>query len=152
MKIESIEVIPMSKESKWEGVVKQFDVFNITTNYADWRQWLINTEKTTGVEFSMDKSCFAFARAQKAFMTSVLAIFGTTTYEAKSRVTDTLDGVTLDGLLYTVETYETADETAEKTVMRKYLDPDTFETKEGLWYPNKKIYKIRYGIPVSASS
>jgi len=147
MEIESVTVIPMSKESKWEDDESQsFEVYGITTDYVTWfTQFMDVADPKTGFEL-FDDDCRAFAKKQNAFMITPTALFGKTTFAAKSRLSYTLDGLVLDGPLYRIFAIEDFDETAEKSVEQTYIDPVTFQTKTGLWYPKKKIYKIIYGV------
>jgi chlorite dismutase len=144
MEIESVQVIPMSKESKWEDVPRKFEVSFITTDYVTWLSSYadsLNAQDQT----MLDKECIAFAKRQSAYMMAPTAMFDNTMYAAKSRVSDTLEGVVIDGPLYRVTVEEVEDKTAEKTEFKKYIDPETFEVKEGFWYPMKKRYRLRYG-------
>lgn len=148
MKIESVEVIPMAKESKWEDTPRVFEVSMITTDYVIWftRTWdCFMSHGTEILKPEMDGACIEFAKRQQAFMLAPVAIFGNQVYAAKSKKADTLDGVVIDGPLYSVETYMTDDKSAGKTVERTYMDPETFVVQHGLWYPQKKAYKVRYG-------
>jgi hypothetical protein len=148
MKIESIEVIPMAKESKWEDAERIFEVSMITTDYVTWFTNMYDSAVSYNNEFvfpKLDETCLSFAKKQQAFMLGPTAIFGPSVYVAKSRSADTLDGVVIDGPLYRVEYAMTDDTSAEKTVERKYIDPVTFLPMDGLWYPQKKTYKVRYG-------
>jgi hypothetical protein len=139
VKIESVEVIPMSKESKWEDLPSKFEVAYITTSFDKWYTGALeNGEK-------MDTECIAFAKGQHAFMTAPTGMFDRLVYSAKARTAETLDGLVLDGPLYRISVTEIDDETSEKSIYRKYIDTETFETKEGFWYSKKKAYKIRYG-------
>lgn len=141
MKIESVEVIPMSKESKWEDLPSKFEVASITTSFDKWYTGALeNGEK-------MDADCIAFARGQHAFMTAPTGMFDKQVYSAKARSAETLDGLVLDGPLYRISIAEIDDTNSEKSIYRKYVDPQTFEVKEGFWYSKKKVYKIRYGFP-----
>lgn len=144
-KIESVQVIPMSKESKWEDIPKQFEVSFITTDYVTWLSSYADSLNAQD-QMMLDKECIAFAKRQSAYMMAPTAMFGDTMYAAKSKVSDTLEGVVIDGPLYRVTTEEVEDKTAEKTEFKKYNDPETFEVKEGLWYPMKKRYRLRYGV------
>jgi hypothetical protein len=146
MKIESIEVIPMTKESKWEDVPRQFEVSMITTNFGEWFTRMYDDVLSYDTKANIDSECIKFAKKQQAFMLAPTAIFGSQVYVAKSRLSETLDDVVIDGPLYRVEAYMTDDTSADKTVERTYVDPNTFETLEGLWYPQKKVYKIRFGM------
>jgi hypothetical protein len=145
MKIESIEVIPMTKESKWEDVPRQFEVSMITTDYVTWFTKMYDDVMSYDKEPKIDEDCIKFAKQQQAFMLAPTALFGQLVYAAKSRSADTLDGVVIDGPLYRVEYYMTDDTSAEKTVERTYIDPVSFAPMHGLWYPQKKAYKVRYG-------
>ena len=139
MKIESVEVIPMTKESKWEDLPKKFEVAGITTSFEKWYVGVLEHGEY------LDAECIAFAKVQPAFMTAPTALFDKQLYSAKARMAETLEGLLLDGPLYRISVTEIDDETGEKSIYRKYVDPQTFEMKEGFWYPKKKAYKIRYG-------
>ena len=149
MKIESVEVIPMSKESKWEDAPRIFEVSMITTDYVTWFTKMYDDYLSYAPDGfpkpELDEACVLFAKKQQAFMLAPTAIFGPIVYAAKSRSADTLDGVVIDGPLYRIETYMADDTSAEKTVERRYVDPVTFLPMHGLWYPQKKRYKVRYG-------
>lgn len=144
MIIESIQTIPLSKESKFEDVPNTFEVAFITTSYEDWRTKVI--EYSSLVE--IDLFCYQFAEKQKAFMLAPTAVFGTVAYAAKTVKVDSLDNISIDGPLYMVNTIEVDDVDAEKNIFRKYVDPESFALKEGLWHPTKKAYRIRYGVPI----
>lgn len=126
--------------------MKQFEVVGFTTSFDEWFRIQMSKEATY---LKMDRDCIQFAMKQTGFMTELKAEIGTeeyrVVYEAKTRATDSLNGVVIDGPLYAVSYIEVADTTAEKTVYQQYLDPDTFEVKEGYWYPKKTMYKVRYG-------
>jgi hypothetical protein len=148
MIIESVQVIPMSKESKWEEAPREFEVSNITTDYVKWFTNMYDDILSyTEIEYrpEIDNFCLEFAKKQHAFMLSPTAIFGPLVYAAKSKVVDVLDNVVIDGPLYSINVYMTDDTNAEKTVERKYIDPISFAPRYGLWHPQKKMYKIRYG-------
>jgi hypothetical protein len=142
VKIESVEVIPMSKESKWEDLPSKFEVAYITTSFEKWYVNLLEQGKY------LDAECIAFAKAQPAFMTAPTGIFDKQVYSAKARSAETLDGLVLDGPLYRISIAEIDDTNSEKSIYRKYVDPNTFEPKEGFWYSKKKVYKIRYGTTI----
>jgi hypothetical protein len=148
MKIESVEVIPMSKDSKWEETQEPYEVFGVTTSYSE---WLVDSiEKSSlgcnGQEFEMDSNCIEFAQKQSVFMTAPTAKFGNTLFVARTRLTPSLKDIRLDGPLYRVFTVKVDDIEAGKIVTRSYVDPDTFEIMFGPWYPKKTEYIIRYGI------
>jgi hypothetical protein len=147
MIIESIEVIPMTKESKWEDAPRLFEVSMITTDYVKWfakacEDMLPHQDR---IKINIDGHCIEFAKRQKVFMLAPTAIFGTIMYAAKSKIVDTLDGIFIDGPLYRVEYVVKDDISAEKTVERTYVDPTTSLPMHGLWYPQKKMYNVRYG-------
>lgn len=144
MQIESVEVIPMSKESKWEDAPKTFEVSMITTDYVKWLTSMYD-EYLDSANSGIDGACILFAKRQQAFMLAPTAIFGSTVYCAVSRVTETLDNLQLDGPLYRVQTLRIDDKDSGKSVERLYTDPETFNKVYGLWYPEKKVYKVRYG-------
>jgi len=149
MKIESVEVIPMSKESKWEDAPKVFEVSMITTDYVVWFTKMYDDYLSYAPDGfpkpELDESCVLFAKKQQAFMLAPTAMFGSLVYVAKSRSAESLSNVIIDGPLYRIETYLADDKSAEKTVERTYIDPVTFLPIHGLWYPQKKMYKVRYG-------
>lgn len=145
MKIESVEVIPMAKESKWKDAPRKFEVSMITTDYVTWFTKMYDDILSYDAEPKIDEVCIRFAKKQQAFMLAPTALFGSHVYVAKSRSADTLDGVVVDGPLYRVAAYMIDDTTTEKTVERKYIDPVSFAPMYGLWYPQKKAYKILYG-------
>jgi len=148
MKIESIEVIQMTKESKWEDVPQRFEVSMITTDYDTWFTRVYGAAISSNIEElvpKLDETCLSFAKRQQAFLLAPTAIFGPVVYSAVSRAADTLDDIVIDGPLYRVEYYMLDDTSAEKTVERKYIEPVTSLPTYGLWYPQKKVYKVRYG-------
>lgn len=127
MKIESVEVIPMSKESKWEDIRTPFEVSFITTSFDEWyAQTLKNREATGALENGekMDDACIAFAKAQQGFMLSPTGRFGQTLYVAKAKAVENLDGIIIDGPLYQVTNVVMFDLTGHR----------------------KNMYKVRYGV------
>lgn len=90
MKIESVEVIPMRKDSIFEE--KYEDTFDctITTSYEEWLEPMMNIidkNNDLGLEsiFSeFDSVCEEFAKSQKAYMIQPAAIFHSTMYIAKT--------------------------------------------------------------------
>lgn len=144
MKVESVQIIPMSKESKWEDIPNQFEVFAITTDFTLWFDSISSYIEES--KAAIDEECIAFAKRQAAYMTAPTAMFGDVIYIAKTILSDTLENVVTNGPLYAVMSEQVEDRSAEKTAFKKYIDPKTFEVKEGLWYPMKKRYKIRYGV------
>ncbi len=148
MKIESVEVIPMSKESKWEDAESLFEVSMITTDYVMWftkmyDDYLSYPDAVPKPE--LDEACVAFAKKQHAFMLAPTAMFGSLVYSAKTLSVESLDDVVIGGPLYRVETYLKDDLEAGKTIERTYIDPVSFMPKYGAWYPQKKMYRVRYG-------
>lgn len=148
MKIESVEVIPMRKESIWEDVENDFEVAFITTDYVKWF-----TETAEGRAYFTESpntkftdECREFAKKQKAFMTSPTGIFGDNLYVAATKSVDSLEGIRIQGPLYTVFAVEIDDTSKEKTEVRNYVDPVSFNQVYGHWYPTKTVYKIRYGV------
>lgn len=117
MKIESVEVIPMSKDSKWEEMKEPFEVIGITTSYVEWLKDAY--EKTSlgwnGQEFEMDSNCLEFARNQSAFMTAPTAKFGNTIFVACALKVSSLEDIILSGPLYSVFTTQVDDVEAGKT-------------------------------------
>ena len=152
MEIESVEVILMSKESRFEDVEETaFELYAITTDYVTWLSDRIKNDT-----LNTSEECLKFAKRQKAFMLAPTALFDKITYSARSTQVDSLDGLMISGPLLDVHPVSVSDETAGKTVMQTYRDPTTFEEKTGLWYPQKTAYIVRYGVninePVSAMS
>jgi len=86
-----------------------------------------------------------FAKRQQAFMLAPTAMFGSSVYVVKTITADNLIDIVIDGPLYKVNVFMVDDMSAEKTVERKYVDPVSFMPMYGLWYPQKKTYKVRYG-------
>jgi hypothetical protein len=147
MEIESVQVIPMLKDSKWEDTNRIFEVSMITTDYATWFT-SIYEEILSFVEIARpetDENCVNFAKRQQAFMVAPTAMFGSSVYVVKTITADNLIDIVIDGPLYKVNVFMVDDMSAEKTVERKYVDPVSFMPMYGLWYPQKKTYKVRYG-------
>jgi hypothetical protein len=146
MKIESIEVIPMSKESRFEDAEETaFVTHNITTDFETW----FSTQERHNRPY--DKDTIKFAKKQHAFMLAITAMFGTLVYGTRSIQVDSLDDVILSGPLFSVHSTEVFDEVEGIPVFQPYIDPYTFETKIGLSYPEKgiyrkKVYKVVYGV------
>jgi len=150
MEIESIEVIPMSKESKWEDLPRIFEVSMITTDYVTWFTRMYDDIFSYNIDSNiinpkLDESCLSFAKKQQAFMLAPTASFGSIIYAVNSKMVDTLDNIVINGPLYRVNYKMVDDMSTEKTVERTYVDPVTFRTKHGPWYSQKKVYKVRYG-------
>jgi hypothetical protein len=148
MIITSVEVIQMSKESKWEDIPREFEVSNITTDYLKWSDNMFDhilSYTETDCVPEIDNFCLEFAKKHQAYMLAPTAKFGHLFYLSESKVVDTLDNVIIDGPLYRVYAFMKDDTSAEKTEERKYIDPVSFAPRYGLWYPQKKMYKIRYG-------
>lgn len=147
MKIESVEVIPMTKDSKWEEASNPFEVYNITTSFIEWTNDFFSKENSKDPDMKeiMDDSCWAFAEKQCAFMMTPTAKFGNDIYVAKRKRVSSLDGVVIDGPLYRVSITQIDDIEAGKIEKRSYINPETFEKEFGLWYPKKTAYIIRYG-------
>ena len=127
MKIESVEVIPMSKESKWEDIRTPFEVSFITTSFDEWYARTLKHQEETGTsEYSikMDDACISFAKMQQAFMLSPTGRFGQTLYVAKAIAVENLDGIIIDGPLYQVANVVMFDLTGHR----------------------KNMYKVRYGV------
>lgn len=157
MKIESMEVIPMNKESIFEeNELYTFECVNITTSYDEWKIMhdanLENYNKLlsrkTNPDF--DSDCELFARSHKAFMLGPTAKFDRIFYEVKTRIAHSREQLfTFEhlGPLYYVMKECVDDIDAGKTVERTHIDETCTETY-GLWYPLKTIYKIRHGVEV----
>lgn len=157
MKIESIEVIPMNKESIFESEeLNIFECVSITTSYDEWK--VMHDKHLEMIGYIPDRStkspyfdeiCEEFAKNHKAFMTAPTAKFGNEVYEAKTRVAETeeeLYAFEASGPLYSVLKVFIENTEAGKIVERRYVDRESFKQKYGLWYPLKSIYKIRYGV------
>lgn len=158
MKIESVEVIPMRKDSMFEAVpVQGFDC-SLTTSYDQWRP-IVDTHLSynTGTgDYSkvkkspeFDEVCEKFAKSQKAFMTGPTGIFHDIVYTAKSVALPTADhlfAMSNVGPLYVVFKEYVDDVEAGKTEERFFVDPNTFQPMHGLWYPYKAQYRLRYGV------
>lgn len=145
MKIESVEVIPMRGESIWEDIKNDFEVFGITTSYDEWEKVSANNVLLDLDNYAVTEECFGFAKQQQAFMTAPIAKFGDVLFVSRSRRARSLDGLKIDGPLYQVYQIEVDDIDAGKTVEREYIDTETFMINNGLWYPKKKEYVVRYG-------
>jgi hypothetical protein len=147
--IDSIEVIPMSKDSKFEAVDNDFEVYGITTEFSKWFEGVSNGG-TDATDFGYDHvngECLAFARKQQAFMTAPTAIFAGQLYQARTIKTESLDG-SIQGPLYQVFKKYESDTTKGKTVEGEYLNEKTLMIEKGLGYPTKPIFMIRYGVIV----
>lgn len=158
MKIESVEVIPMRKDSMFEAVPLQGFDCSLTTSYEEWRP-LVDKHlsfHTSTDAFPMtrkspefDEVCEKFARSQKAFMTGPTGIFHDIVYTARSVALPTAEhlfAMSNIGPLYVVFKEYADDIEAGKTEERFYVDPDTFKQMYGLWYPQKARYRLRYGV------
>jgi hypothetical protein len=93
MKIESVEVIPMRKDSMFENVPIQSFECNLTTSYEVWRplvdQYLNlyeSRDNYSKVEKKpeFDEVCEKFAKSQKAYMTGPTGIFHDSVYIARA--------------------------------------------------------------------
>ena len=158
MKIESIEVIPMRKDSIFEETpLKSFEC-SLTTSYDEWRPIVdkhISFDTGAGdyekikkrPEF--DEVCEQFAKAQKAYMLGPTGIFHAIVYTARAVSMPTKDhlfAISNTGPLYMVFKEYVDDVEAGKTEERFYVDPNTFQPMFGLWYPHKAQYRLRYGV------
>lgn len=158
MKIESIEVIPMRKDSMFEAIPLQSFECSLTTSYEQWRPLVdkhlsFNTE--TG-DYSkvkkhpeFDEVCEKFAKSQKAYMTGPTGIFHDNVYEARAIALPTVDhlfAMSNTGPLYVVFKEYVDDVEAGKIEERFFVDPNTFQPMYGLWYPHKAQYHLRYGV------
>jgi hypothetical protein len=157
MKIESVEVIPMRKDSMFENVPIQSFECNLTTSYEEWRPLVdqyLNLYKS-GDDYSkvekkpeFDEVCEKFAKLQKAYMTGPTGIFHDSVYIARAVALPSADhllALSNTGPLYMVYKEYIDDIEAEKTEERFYVDPNTFQPMHGLWYPHKAQYRLRYG-------
>lgn len=145
MKIESVEVIPMRGESIWENIKNDFEVFGITTSYDEWEKVSADNVLLDLDNYAVTEECFEFAKRQQAFMTAPTAKFGDVLFVSRTRRAKSLDGLKIDGPLHQVYQIEVDDIDAGKTVEREYIDTETFKVTNGLWYPKKKEYVVRYG-------
>lgn len=157
MKIESVEVIPMRKDSLFEATPLQgFECSFITTSYDEWRPAVIDEYlKRTAENQSkisqpqeFDDVCEKFAKSQKAFMLAPTAIFHDRVYVAKTAKLPTPDHLFAMGNVgpvYMVIKVFVDDMEAGKTVERFYVDPASFAPMYGMWYPQKAMYMLRYG-------
>lgn len=159
MKIESIEVIPMNKESIFEAVPLQGFDCSLTTSYEEWRPLVdryldLNLDDygdylKVQKQPEFDEVCEKFARSQKAFMTGPTGIFHDIVYTARSVKLPTADhlfSMSNTGPLYMIFKEYVDDVDAGKTEERFFVDPDTFQLMRGLWYPYKAQYRLRYGV------
>lgn len=134
----------MSKDSKFEAVDNDFEVYGITTEFSKWFEVVSNNE------FGHDHinaECLSFARKQQAFMTAPTAVFAGQLYQARTIQTESLDG-SIQGPLYQVFKKYESDTTKGKTVEGEYLNEKTLMIEKGLGYPTKPIFMIRYGVIV----
>jgi hypothetical protein len=158
MKIESVEVIPMRKDSMFEGVPLQSFDCSLTTSYEEWRPLIdqrLNFDASGG-DYSkvkkhpeFDEVCEKFAKLQKAYMTGPTSIFHDIVYVARTVALPTADhlfAMSNTGPLYMVYKEYVDDIEAGKTEERFYVDPNTFQPMHGLWYPHKAQYRLRYGV------
>jgi hypothetical protein len=145
MQIESVTVIPMSKESKFEDIENDFEVVGITTDYATWFGTMVLESSSEPDHANLTKECIIFARKQQSFMTSPIAMFGDRVYTSFStRRYDSLKHVNIQGPLYRIYSIQVEDETKDK-IEGQYMDDKDFKMKNGLVYPKKNMYVIRYG-------
>jgi len=149
MKIESVEVIPSTKESKFEDVEHEFEVFGMTTSFDEWETFMIEKIKQdaeVNKHMSYDDQCRNYALKHQAFMTAPIAIFGNT-YMAATREIELgyLDLMPPLGPLFSVYKRKIEDTQAGKTVFRPYINRETFKEEVGVWYPLKEVCVIRYG-------
>lgn len=158
MKIESVEVIPMRKDSMFEDTPLRSFECSLTTSYEQWRPIVDNhlsfnmdagdySKVKKGPEF--DSVCEKFAKSQKAFMTGPTGIFHDIVYVARSVAMPTEDhlfAMSNTGPLYVVFKEYVDDVEAGKTEERFYVDPTTFQPMHGMWYPYKAQYRLRYGV------
>jgi hypothetical protein len=158
MKIESVEVIPMRKESMFEETPLNTFECSLTTSYDEWRPHIdkhLDYSKDLG-DFSkvkkhpeFDEVSEKFARSQKAYMMGPTGIFHDIVYQARSVALpdeDHLFALSNTGPLYVVYKEYIDDISVDKSVERFYVDPDTFMPMYGLWYPYKTQYRLRYGV------
>lgn len=159
MKIESIEVIPMNKESIFEATSVGTFECSITTSYEEWRPLVdryldLNLDdygdySKVQKQPEFDEVCEEFARSQKAFMTGPTGIFHDIVYTARTvklLTSDHLFAMSNSGPLYMVYKEYVDDLEAGKTEERFFVDPDTFLPMYGMWYPYKAQYRLRYGV------
>lgn len=159
MKIESVEVIPMRKESMFEAIPTQSFDCSLTTSYEEWRLIIADTHLSfnpAAGDYSklkkppeFDEVCEEFARAQKAYMIGPTGIFHDIVYAARSVKLPTADhlfAMSNTGPLYMVFKEYVDDVEAGKTEERFFVDPNTFQPMYGMWYPYKTQYRLRYGV------
>lgn len=156
MNIESVEVIPMRKESMFDETPLQSFECSLTTSYDEWKPVIdkfissdLSEYEKLYKKYEFDGICEKFAKAQKAFMLGPTGIFHDNIYIAKSVALPTAEhlfAMSNTGPLYMVYKEYIDDLEAGKTVERFYRDTITFEKKYGPWYPQKAQYRIRYGI------
>ena len=149
MIIESVEVIPSTKESKFEDIENGFEVFAITTSFDEWQLFMmekIKRDVETNKHMIYDDQCKNFAKKHQAFMTAPVAKFGNM-YMSVSRIVEMeyLDSIPPLGPLYSVCKNKIDDISAGKTVFRPYFNAETFKDEVGMWYPLKEVCIIRYG-------
>ena len=146
MKIESVEVIPSTKESKFEDVEHEFEVFGMTTSFDEWETLMAEKAKRDKEIISYDDQCRNYALKHQAFMTAPVAIFGNTYMAATREIElDYLDSMPPLGPLFSVYKHKIEDTQAGKTVFRPYISRETFKEEVGMWYPLKEVCVIRYG-------
>ena len=154
MKIESVEVIPMRKDSIFEDeTLQQFECISITTSYDEWKlhhdKYMKEYQKfqTTAPHPEFDEHCERFAKGQSAFMLAPVAKFDQSMYEVRTKSVENPDQLFMfadSGPLFSIEKIYLEDKEAGKTIERLY--EESFTPKFGLWYPFKSVYKIRYGV------
>lgn len=157
-KIESVEVIPMRKDSMFEDTPLRSFECSLTTSYEQWRPIVDEQiDSDIGAEGyakfrkrpEFDDVCEKFARAQKAYMMNPTGIFHDVVYVAQNVIVPTEDhllALSNAGPLYSVLKEYVDDVDADKTEERYYVDPHTFQPMHGMWYPYKARYRLRYGV------
>jgi len=146
MKIESVEVIASTKESKFEDVEHEFEVFGMTTSFDEWETLMAEKAKRDKEIISYDDQCRNYALKHQAFMTAPVAIFGNTYAPVACKIeVEYLDSMPPLGPLFSVYKCKIEDTQAGKTVFRPYINRETFKEEVGMWYPLKEVCVIRYG-------
>lgn len=156
MQIESVEVIPMNKETIFGDYEESFEVYGITTDVHKWlkKQYsdgLSNSTIADGFEdYTITKEIIEFAKKQKIFMMGPTAKLGYDVYEPRSFAVESLEEVKLEGPLINIAKIKVPDHSKE-LIPVSYLDvgpSGDLEYKKGQGYPKKESYKIRYGVRV----
>lgn len=148
MEIESIEVIPMNKESIFNDMKEPFEVCGLTTSLTEWMEWVkarINHD-IFDIDLS-DPIIKSFIENQSLFMTLPFSKIGSMLFESRSILVEKeqLEYLKLDGPLHNIYKIQVEDKTKEM-IHGTYMNMETFKEEKGMVYPKKNVYRIRYGM------